>query len=187
MGADHQGTPGPGSEPAGEGVPEPKPVEPEPKPVKPGGVPEPEPVEPEVVRTARISWLTHPPGGHAGVSVGSRAFMALPLSFTGGDAEMQVTSPGELLAAAHGSAVAVLLARILTRDGTPAHELVVAATYTFAGEWYRATALQLSVEGRVPGSDQPRFELAAREAVDRSTESFGTPEGSRITLLTRLL
>jgi organic hydroperoxide reductase OsmC/OhrA len=140
-----------------------------------------------VVRSARISWLTDPPQGHATVSVGSRAIAAVPMSGRGAPGEGRVTNPGELMAAAHGSAVAVLLAQILVREGTPAHELVVAPTYTFVGEWLEVRDLELYVEGRVPGADPSRFERAALEAVDRCTESFGAPTHPKLRLTTRLL
>jgi organic hydroperoxide reductase OsmC/OhrA len=141
---------------------------------------------PAVVRTARISWLTDPPQGHATVSVGSRAIAAVSMS-AGAPGERRVTNPGELMAAAHGSAVAVLLARILVRDGTPAHELVVSTTYTFASEWFEVTDSELYVEGRVPAADPSRFERAVLEAVDRFTESFGAPAQPKLRLTTRLL
>jgi hypothetical protein len=73
------------------------------------------------------------------------------------------------------------------RDGTPAHELVVATTYAFAGEWLEPRDLELFVEGRVPGTDAPSFERAALEAFDRFTESFGTPAQPKLRLTTRLL
>jgi len=142
---------------------------------------------PALVRTARISWLTDPPRGHATVSVGSRAIAAVSMSAGGAASERRVTNPGELMAAAHGSAVAVLLAQILVRDGTPAHELVVSTTYTFANEWLEVTDSELYVEGRVAGTDPSRFERAALEAVDRCTESFGAPAQPRLRLTTRLL
>jgi organic hydroperoxide reductase OsmC/OhrA len=140
-----------------------------------------------VVRTARISWLTGPPRGHATVSVGSRAIAAVPMSGRGAPGEGRVTNPGELMAAAYGSAIAVLLARILVRDGTPAHELVVSPRYTLGGDWLDVTDLELYVEGRVRGADPSRFERAALEAVDRATASFGAPAHSKLRLTTRLL
>ncbi|HKG65333.1 MAG TPA: hypothetical protein VKB28_14775 [Solirubrobacteraceae bacterium] len=78
-----------------------------------------------ILRTARVSWLTRPPHGHAQVSVGSRAFTALPLSFAAEEAEPQVTTPGELLAAAVSGALTLMLGWILERAGTPARELTV--------------------------------------------------------------
>lgn len=142
---------------------------------------------PAAVRTARISWLTDPPHGHATVSVGSRAIAAVPMSGDEAPGEGRVTDPGELMAAAHGSAVAAILAEILVRDGTPAHELVVAATYAFAGTWLEPADLELYVEGRVPDIDAPGFERATLEAVDRFTESFGTPAHAKLRLTARLL
>jgi hypothetical protein len=140
-----------------------------------------------VERTARVSWLTDPPQGHATVSVGSRALRAVPMSFGGAEDDSRVTDAGELMAAAHGSAVAAVLAQILVRDGTPAHELVVNVTCAFPGEWLEVAELTLYVEGRVPDSDPSAFEQAALEAVDRCAASFGTPEHPSLTLTARLL
>jgi hypothetical protein len=140
-----------------------------------------------VERTARISWLTDPPQGHATVSVGSRAIRAAPMSFGGAEDGSRVTDAGELMAAAHGSAVAAFLAQILVRDGTPAHELVVNVTYAFPVEWLEAAELTLYVEGRVPDSDPTRFEQAAQEAVRLCAASFGTPEHPSLTLTARLV
>jgi hypothetical protein len=140
-----------------------------------------------VERTARISWLTDPPEGHATVSVGSRAVRAAPMSLQGAEDDSRVTDAGELMAAAHGSAVAAFLAQVLVRDGTPAHELVVNVTYAFAGEWLEGPDRTLYVEGRVPDSDPSRFEEAVREAVKLCAASFGTPEHPSLTLTSRLL
>jgi len=138
-------------------------------------------------RTARISWLTDPPQGHATVSVGSRAFAAVPMSFQDAEDDARVTDAGELMAAAHGSAVAAFLAQILVRDGTPAHELVVNVTYAFSDGWLEAAELTLSVEGRVPDIDPPRFEQAALEAVRSCAACFGAPEHPALTLTAQLL
>ncbi len=142
---------------------------------------------PTAVRTARITWLTDPPHGNANLSVGSRAFAALPMAYTCSDDEPRMTDAGELMAAAHGSAVIAILAQILVREGTPAHELVVMPTFTFAGEWFQVARLDLYIEGRVPGSDSLRFEDAALEAVRRSADSFGAPEAPNLSVTARLL
>ena len=127
----------------------------------------------EAIRTSRVSWLTHPPGGHAAVTVGSRAFTALPLSFTTGELEPGVTTPGELLVAAHGGAFAVILARMLERDGIPARELVISTTYHVVSEWFEITGVEIAVSGRVPGAQQSDVERVAREAAERCRSSTG--------------
>lgn len=78
------------------------------------------------------------------------------------------TSPEELLAAAHASCFSMALANGLSKAGTPATRLEVAAVVTFdktpAG--FRVTASALEVKGTVPGVDLMQFEKAATEAKD---------------------
>jgi organic hydroperoxide reductase OsmC/OhrA len=124
------------------------------------------------VRKARVSWLTDPPRGHARVSVGFRAFTGLRLSESAAREQPGVTDPGELFAAAHASAVAVILARILDSSQTPAHELVVEAAWEYAGVSYEVKAIEFSVRGRIPNIDVRQFEEATYTAVERYRQSF---------------
>ena len=141
----------------------------------------------DTVRTSRVSWLTHPPGGHASVTVGSRAFTALPLSFTAGELESGVTTPGELLVAAHGGAFAVILARLLERDAIAARELVVSTSYRMAGEWYEIERVEIAVSGRVPGARAADVERVAHEAAERCRESTGLAGGAEVAITVTLL
>ncbi len=75
----------------------------------------------------------------------------------------EVTSPEELIAAAHASCFAMALSGGLSRGGNPPDELRVRATVGFqAGEGI--TGVQLDVTGKVPGIDQAAFEEAAAGA-----------------------
>jgi organic hydroperoxide reductase OsmC/OhrA len=139
------------------------------------------------VRQASVTWLTHPPGGLARVSVGSVAFSAVPLAFSGEDPDPEVTSPGELLTAAHCGAIAVVLARILERNGTQARELSVDGAYTFEGEWYAVTDRSFHVRGRVEGSSADAFEQAAHDALAQCAESLGLADAKNVRLTTELL
>ena len=146
-----------------------------------------EPAADSAVRTSRVSWLTHPPGGHAAVTVGSRAFTALPLSFTTGELEPGVTTPGELLVAAHGGAFAVILARMLERDGIAARELVVSTTYHVVSEWYEIESIEIAVSGRVPGAQASDVERVAHEAAERCHSSTGLAGTAKTTVSVTLL
>jgi organic hydroperoxide reductase OsmC/OhrA len=137
---------------------------------------------PGATREARVSWLTRPPHGHGHVAVGARAFTALPLSFAGEEAEAEVTTPGELMAAAHSSALTLTLARILERGHNPARELTVTARYRFIGEWYDVEAVEFDVRGRVNDIDGASFERATNEAVERCGHSLGLPSGAAVTV-----
>jgi lipoyl-dependent peroxiredoxin len=139
------------------------------------------------VRQATVTWLTHPPRGLARVGVGSVAFSALPLAFSGEDPDPKVTSPGELLTAAHCGAFAVVLARILERNGTQARELTVDGAYTFEGEWYAVTDRSFEVRARVEGSSADAFEQAAHEALEQCAESLGLAGADDVQVTTELL
>jgi organic hydroperoxide reductase OsmC/OhrA len=138
-----------------------------------------------ITREARVSWA-RPPHGHGRVAVGARAFTALPLSFAGEHGEDEVTTPGELLAAAHSSALALMLARVLERDHHPARELTVTARYRFVGDWYEVEAVEFDVRGRVDDLDGESFERATNDAVERSGHSLGLPSRATVTVKAEL-
>jgi organic hydroperoxide reductase OsmC/OhrA len=132
-----------------------------------------------VIRTARVSWLTNPPYGHGGISVGSHAFTALPFCQPTAQGEQRVTDPSELFAAAHASALALTLAKVLDRNQTRARELTVTATCECAGDWYGVEAIEFSVQGRIPNVAVSQFESAVSTAVERYRRSFGVdPRGT---------
>jgi len=74
-----------------------------------------------------------------------------------------VTSPEELIAAAHAACFSMALSAGLAKEGHPAEELKTSATVTFQpGEGI--TTIALTVEGRVPGIDADAFRAAAEGA-----------------------
>ena len=79
-----------------------------------------------------------------------------------------VTSPEELLAAAHASCFAMALSAGLARQGAPPESLNVSATVTFdkVGDGFGVVSSALEVRGRVPGMDQAAFQQAAEGAKD---------------------
>jgi lipoyl-dependent peroxiredoxin len=80
---------------------------------------------------------------------------------SGDDAEL--TSPEELIAAAHAACFAMALSHGLAGEGHAPDELHTSATVTFQpGEGIAKIAL--SVEGRVPGLDEDAFRRAAEDA-----------------------
>src|SRR3954452_8075981 len=71
-----------------------------------------------------------------------------------------LTSPEELIAAAHAACFSMALSAGLARAGTPADELRTSATVTFQpGEGI--THIALTVDGQVPGIEASAFEEAA--------------------------
>ena len=79
-----------------------------------------------------------------------------------------VTSPEELLAAAHASCFSMACSNILAKAGTPPDRLDVEVTVTadkLEAGWTVASAA-ITVRGRVPGATQESFAAAANEAKD---------------------
>ena len=89
-----------------------------------------------------------------------------------------VTSPEELIAAAHAACFAMALSNVLATDDHAPEELRTSATVTFQpGEGI--TRVALTVEGRVPGLDEEGFRAAAetaRENCPVSKALAGVPE-----------
>jgi osmotically inducible protein OsmC len=89
-----------------------------------------------------------------------------------------LTSPEELIAAAHAACFSMALSGGLARADTPAEELHTSATVTFQpGEGI--THIALTVDGRVPGLDEEGFRAAAETAKENCPVSkalAGVPE-----------
>lgn len=116
-------------------------------------------------RTASATWNgTLLEGAGEITKVESGVFGGLPVSWPRrSETHDGVTSPEELLAAAHASCFAMALSGGLARNNTPATKLDVSATVTFekveAG--WRVTKSALTLRGEVPGLDYAKFaELA---------------------------
>jgi len=89
-----------------------------------------------------------------------------------------LTSPEELIAAAHAACFSMAMSGGLARAGTPADELHTSATVTFQpGEGI--THIALAVEGSVPGLDDAGFRHEAETAKENCPVSkalAGVPE-----------
>ena len=89
-----------------------------------------------------------------------------------------LTSPEELIAAAHAACFSMALSAGLARADTPAEELRTSATVTFQpGEGI--TRVALTVDGNVPGLDEDGFRAAAQTAKENCPVSkalAGVPE-----------
>ncbi len=101
------------------------------------------------------------------ISVTSGAFGSLPVSWPARTAEPGgLTSPEELLAAAHAACYAMAFSNVLKGRGTPPQRLEVSATVGFhpkVGGGFEVSFSHLTVRGQVQGIDQAGFEQAARE------------------------
>ncbi|HEX9375906.1 MAG TPA: OsmC family peroxiredoxin [Actinomycetota bacterium] len=119
-------------------------------------------------RTARARWEGTLLEGRGSVSTGtSDLFADAPLTWKARtESPDGMTSPEELLAAAHAACYAMAFSNVLATAGTPARSLEVEATATFApkeGGGMHVSTMELSVQGDVPGIDQAAFEQAALE------------------------
>jgi lipoyl-dependent peroxiredoxin len=133
------------------------------------------------LRTADVTWRGSLLEGSGEIgSTTSGAFGGLGVTWkarsedeTGG-----LTSPEELIAAAHAACFSMALSGGLARAGTPADELHTSATVTFQpGEGI--TNIALTVDGRVPGIDEDGFQAAAQTAKENCPVSkalAGVPE-----------
>jgi lipoyl-dependent peroxiredoxin len=74
-----------------------------------------------------------------------------------------LTSPEELIAAAHAACFSMALSHGLAQAGTPAEKLDTSATLTFV-PGTGITRIALTVRGSVPGLEEPAFLHAANEA-----------------------
>jgi lipoyl-dependent peroxiredoxin len=79
------------------------------------------------------------------------------------DAQGGVTSPEELIAAAHAACFSMALSHGLAQAGNAPDELNTTATVTFQ-PGQGITKVALTVEGSVPGIDAAAFEEAAQAA-----------------------
>jgi osmotically inducible protein OsmC len=96
-----------------------------------------------------------------------------------------VTSPEELVAAAHAACFAMALSNTLAKDGHAPDELRTSATVGFQpGEGI--TRIALTVEGRVPDIEEDSFQRAAETAKENCPVSKALASVSEITLEARL-
>jgi osmotically inducible protein OsmC len=119
-------------------------------------------------KTAQVTWHGDLTSGRGTIeAVGSAAFGPLPVSWASrtGDGESELTSPEELIAAAHAACFSMALSNGLAKAGNPPERLSVSATVTFV-PGTGITASALDVVGSVPGLDAAGFEAAADAAKD---------------------
>ena len=96
-----------------------------------------------------------------------------------------LTSPEELIAAAHAACFSMALSAGLARSDAPAEELRTSATVTFQ-PGTGITRIALTVEGRVPGVDEDGFRSAAEAAKENCPVSQALAGVPEITLEARL-
>ena len=118
-------------------------------------------------KTAKVTWQGDLPTGRGTIErVGSGAFGPLDVSWPVRIGEEEgLTSPEELIAAAHASCFSMALSNVLAKAGNPPERLEVAATVTFV-PGTGITTSALDVTGTVSGLDEAAFRTAAEDAKD---------------------
>jgi len=115
-------------------------------------------------RTANAHWEGSLTEGGGTVSLDSSGLGKFDVTWAARtEAPNGLTSPEELIAAAHSSCFSMALSHALAGAGTPPEALDTSADVTFqAGEGI--TGVHLTVRGRVPGLDEAGFRTAAEGA-----------------------
>ena len=116
-------------------------------------------------RTAHVTWSGSLMEGSGTItSVESGAFGPLDVTWAARTEDSEgLTSPEELIAAAHAACFSMALSHGLAQAGTPPAKLETSATLTFVpGTGITKSALR--VRGDVPGIDEAGFAEAAEDA-----------------------
>ncbi len=124
-----------------------------------------------IARDARVLWHGGLDDGEGRVEDGPGAAAGATLTWPGriapaGPADGEVTSPEQLIAAAHAGCYSMSLAAVLGRGGRRAVQLEVRARCRarMTGEGLRIEAIDLVVEAEVPGLDDAGLAEAAEQA-----------------------
>lgn len=140
-------------------------------------------------KRAEVTWGGDLMSGDGTIDrVGSGAIASLPVSWAArtGEGQPELTSPEELIAAAHASCFSMALSSVLAKAGTPPTRLSVAAEVTFVpGTGITASALE--VEGEVPGIDEAAFRAAADDAKDNCPVSGALKGNVELSVTARLV
>ncbi len=121
-----------------------------------------------IVSRAAATWSGNLVAGSGTVSTATTdAFTDLPITWSARTEDhANLTSPEELLAAAHAACFSMAFSSNLTKAGTPPDRLDVTAEVTFEkldGGW-TVVASDLTVTGRVPGISAADFASIAETA-----------------------
>jgi osmotically inducible protein OsmC len=126
---------------------------------------------PRIVREADATWEgTVARGSGTITAASSGAFTALPVTIASRVADPEgMTSPEELLAAAHAGCFITSLGGELAREGAPPARLAVHCTITMDeidGQGHRVIASAIDARAWVPGADEALL-ARALEAADQ--------------------
>jgi lipoyl-dependent peroxiredoxin len=135
---------------------------------------------------ARVSWKGDLENGSGTIEqVGSGAFGPLAVSWAARTGESGLTSPEELIAAAHAACFSMAFSSGLTKAGTPPDRLEVSATVTFVpGTGITTSALE--VTGVVPEISEEAFVAAAEDAKENCPVSGALKDNVDLSVSARL-
>jgi organic hydroperoxide reductase OsmC/OhrA len=136
-------------------------------------------------RHATTRWLSNPPSGAGRLYSESKAFQGLPFSVPEGEAKLEETTPGELLAAAYSTFLATYLAQALDAADVRARELVVDVWCRLSPPERPPRAVErveVDVHGRVEDIENSGFEDAVGTTWETCRRSLGLREDIHITL-----
>jgi osmotically inducible protein OsmC len=138
-------------------------------------------------KQARVSWKGDLENGTGTIEqVGSGAIGPLAVSWAArtGD-EGGMTSPEELIAAAHASCFSMAFSARLAKAGTPPDRLEVSATVTFV-PGTGITTSAIDVTGAVPGISEEDFVTIADEAKENCPVSSALKGNVEMSVTARL-
>ena len=119
-----------------------------------------------VTRRASAQWNGSLMEGSGQVTLESSTVGTFPVTWAARSAEPAgVTSPEELIAAAHSTCFSMALSNALAKAGTPPTQLNTSAEVDFQ-PGTGITGIRLFVKGDVPGLDAAGFAAAAEAAKD---------------------
>jgi osmotically inducible protein OsmC len=117
--------------------------------------------------TANAVWEGDVKGGGGRFTVGSGAFGEQQVTLAGRtEGAERMTTPEELIAAAHATCYAMAFSAALTRNDTPPERLDVSAVCSLdrVEGSLKITGIELTVSGTVPSLDAGKFGELARTA-----------------------
>ena len=123
---------------------------------------------PRIVRKADVAWEGSIARGTGTAVASSSGAFTLPVTLASRIGEPEgMTSPEELLAAAHGGCFAMSLAGELSKSGTPPERLDVRCVVTMdevEGKGHQIVHSEIEARGTVPDCDEAAFAQAAEAA-----------------------
>ena len=121
-------------------------------------------------RSARTAWKGGLQDGSGQVELSSSGLGTYDVSFPAraADEANGITSPEELVAAAHSACYAMSISKLLTEAGGTVHALDVSADVTLGPDkeagGFKLTGIKLTARGEVEGLDDAAFKEAAEKA-----------------------